>query len=82
MEADALAGEHWPDDYEVDIDSLDKARTEEPYLRASFELLKEAAALTALAAGVITDDMKSGHDRNSAILCGHLVRMTKQTIHR
>jgi hypothetical protein len=36
MERDALVDSHWPDDYEVDIGSLDEAKTEEPFLRAAF----------------------------------------------
>jgi hypothetical protein len=77
MESDGLDSEYWPDEYEVDTDSLDEARNEEPFLRASFELLKEAAGLTALAAGVMTSETQAGHDRNGALLVGHLVRMTK-----
>jgi hypothetical protein len=76
MEVDALSEQHLPDDYDVDIASLENATSEEPFLRASFELLKEARALTSIASGIVMGET-SGHSRNGAILCGHLVRMTK-----
>ncbi|WP_432941546.1 DUF5677 domain-containing protein [Kribbella sp. CA-253562] len=77
MESEPLSSETWPDEYKVDIASLDEAQSESPFLRASFELLKEATGLTALAAGLTTNQSETGHDRNCAVLVGHLVRMTK-----
>jgi hypothetical protein len=47
-------------EYEVDIASLDQAASETSFLKASFELLKEVAGLTALTAGLMTEETKSG----------------------
>ena len=47
--------------YEVDIARVDQAASETPFLEASFELLKEAAGLTALAAGTY-DGVLRGDD--------------------
>ena len=77
MDRDLQISQLLPDEYEVDVASLDQAASERPFLRASFELLKEAAVLTALPAELSIRDLPQGVDRNNAILCGHLVRMTK-----
>lgn len=66
----------WPEQYEVKFAELEAANSEEPFLEASFELLKEAAGLTIFATGILLDE-NPGHDRNQAILVGHLVRMVK-----
>lgn len=73
---ESLNDDHWPPQHEVDIDALKEALSEEPFLRESFELLKEAAGLVALASGISTNGC-STHDRDAAVLVGHLVRMTK-----
>jgi hypothetical protein len=72
-----LKDDDWPPEYEVQFEKLEEARSEEPFLRESFELLKEAASLTAMAAGITLSSDGSGHDRNNAVLVGHLVRMVK-----
>lgn len=71
-----LDDDHWPDTYELDLDSMTGAASEEPFLRASFELLKEAAGLLALSFSV-SPGPRPTRDRNGAVLVGHLVRMTK-----
>ena len=73
----SLEDDDWPSDYEVDIAGLDGAVSEEPFLQASFELLKESAGFVILAASLMSSESESTHDRNGAILCGHLVRMVK-----
>lgn len=42
-----LEDQDWPDEYEVDYESLANPKSEEPFNRESFELLKEAAGLIA-----------------------------------
>jgi hypothetical protein len=71
-----LQDSDWPDRYELELEALGDASSEEPFLMASFELLKEAAGLIALALGVSTDPSPSS-GRNHAVLIGHLVRMVK-----
>lgn len=61
----------------VDFEELAAANSEEPFLRVSFELLRESAALTCSAAGALDEHHLGGFSRNEAILVGHLVRMTK-----
>lgn len=63
--------------YEVDFESLASATSEEPFLHASFELLKEASSLLVTAAGTLDEQHTDGFTRNEAILVGHLIRMAK-----
>ncbi len=64
----------WPERFVPDYIALAKSDSEEPFLRAAFQLLKEAGTSLALAAGVMPD---APYGRNEAILCGHLVRASK-----
>lgn len=75
-EPQPLTEEEFPPVYEVDFDGLQQATSEESFLQASFELLKEAAGLTTLVSGVFGSEER-GYSRNDAVLVGHLVRMIK-----
>jgi len=44
-DASALAEDSWPERYDLDLESLQDPESEEPFLRASFDLLKESAGL-------------------------------------
>lgn len=71
-----LDDDHWPNAYELELESMTGATSEEPFLRASFEFLKEAAGLLTLSTSV-SPDPRPSRDRNGAVLVGHMVRMTK-----
>lgn len=73
-----LTAEDWPDAYQVEWDRLRSAATEEPFLQAAFELLRESSILLIIAASISTD--ATPHNaRNDGIVLGHLVRMSKLT---
>jgi hypothetical protein len=63
--------------YEIDLDRLVSAQSEDEFLRVSFELLKEAAPLVVLVANTLDETHLDGFTRNEGILVGHLIRMTK-----
>lgn len=64
-------------EYQVNFAALAAAESENDFLRESFELLKEAAQLVALAASALDVHHQNGFARNEAVLVGHLVRMVK-----
>lgn len=61
----------------VDVDELERATDEEPFVREGFELLKEASVLLLAIAGIRTEALRDGLPRNHAIIIGHYARMTK-----
>jgi Family of unknown function (DUF5677) len=71
-----LEDDDWPEEYAVDFEELRSATSEMPFLKVSFELLKEAAGLTIMATG-ISPEPSPTRARNQAIYIGHLVRMVK-----
>lgn len=71
-----LTNAEWPSEYDVPWDELESAKSEEAFVRASFELLKEVASIFALAASVSVDGRALG-GRNEGIIRGHVVRMVK-----
>lgn len=64
----------WPERFAPNWDKLEKSKSEHPFGEASFELLKEAATISTLAAGLIP---KEPLERNEAILCGLVVKVSK-----
>lgn len=63
--------------HEVPIDELEAASEEEPFVRESFELLKEATVLLTAVAGLRTEVHSDGLARDHAIVVGHYARMVK-----
>lgn len=63
--------------HDVDFEELERASDEEPFVRESFELLKEASVLLTVVAGIRTDRHRDGLQRDHAIIIGHFARMAK-----
>lgn len=63
--------------HEVPFDELEAASEEEPFVRESFELLKEAVVLLTTVAGLRTEVHGDGLARDHAIVVGHYARMVK-----
>jgi len=67
-----------PDEPVVDLSDLQGADSEEPFIHASFDLLRDAAGLMTAIAGLRRDNQpESGLERNQAILVGHMVKLVK-----
>ncbi|HVF11967.1 MAG TPA: DUF5677 domain-containing protein [Actinomycetota bacterium] len=66
----------FPEPFQPDFDDLSSASSEHPFMGASVELLKEAGHLTILAGGALPAE----HDRDEAILCGLVIRISKLSV--
>ncbi len=67
-----------PNEYKTNLADLLNATNEEPFVHASFELLKETMGLLAAVAGLRKgSQQEDGLERNQAILVGHFVKSTK-----
>lgn len=71
-----LTNAEWPTEYDIPWDELEGATSEEAFVRVSFELLKEASGIFALAASVSIGGRALG-GRDEGIIRGHVVRMVK-----
>lgn len=65
-----------PDPYVPDWNSLEAAKSEDPFMFTGVELLKEAATLSSMVAGMMNG---TPFKRNEAILLGLLIRMNRLT---
>jgi hypothetical protein len=66
--------DNWPKPYQPDLKRLEQAEGEGPFMTAGVELMKEAGVVVTLAAALMP---LSPHDRDSGILCGLTVRISK-----
>jgi hypothetical protein len=66
-----------PQQHQVDFEELQRAKGELPYVRESFELLKETASWIALGISIREEPQMEALERNHAICAGQLVRMCK-----
>jgi len=66
-----------PELHVVNFKELETTTEETPFVRESFELLKEASVLLTAVAGIRTEAQTDGLSRNHAIVIGHYARMTK-----
>lgn len=66
-----------PELHAVNFEELETTTDEIPFVRESFELLKEASIFLAAVAGIRTEGQTDGLSRNHAIVIGHYARMIK-----
>lgn len=66
-----------PDRYRPDWAVLETATNENPFMSAGVELLKEATGLCVIVAAVIPEQP---YDRDQAIRCGILMRITRLAV--
>lgn len=66
-----------PELHVVNFGELEATTDEIPFIRESFELLKEASVFLTAVAGIRTDGPTGGLSRNHAIVIGHYARMVK-----
>lgn len=66
-----------PDRYQPDWAALETATNENPFMSTGVELLKEAVGLCVIVAGVIPEQP---YDRDQAIRCGLLMRITRLAV--
>ncbi|TPW75573.1 DUF5677 domain-containing protein [Schumannella soli] len=67
-----------PEEAVVEVADLQAATDEEPFIRASFDLLRESVVVMVTVAGLRRDtQQENGLDRNQAILVGHFAKSIK-----
>lgn len=66
-----------PELHVVNFEELETTTDEVPFVRESFELLKEASNFLAAIADIRTEGQTDGLSRNHAIVIGHYARMIK-----
>lgn len=66
-----------PELHTVNFEELKQTSDEDPFVRESFEMLKEASVLLIAIAGIRTEGQTDGLPRNHAIVIGHYARMAK-----
>ena len=66
-----------PELYVVNFEELETTTDEIPFIRDSFELLKEASVFLTAVAGIRIEGQTDGLSRNHAIVIGHYARMAK-----